>query len=109
MKAISSFVGVEYAFQHRLYDPQGRRDSDVWLSSLLESFEKAGRAWPTRAHIERAILLNMFWGEYYVTAKHGLDSLKIPANRLFTEREAKLAVEHAEECVTVGARLAQTN
>lgn len=55
--------------------------------------------------IPRAVFLTQFWNEFYTIAKYGNEDNLIPANQLFDEDEAKLAVDHAQFCVTTAGAL----
>jgi HEPN domain-containing protein len=46
----------------------------------------------------RIYLLSEFWSYFYITAKYGLEELKIGSDKLFKEKEAELALKHAGEC-----------
>ncbi|MEE9175839.1 MAG: HEPN domain-containing protein [Thermodesulfobacteriota bacterium] len=46
----------------------------------------------------RLYLLSEFWSSFYTTAKYGLEKLEVGADKLFTDKEANLALKHAEEC-----------
>jgi len=44
------------------------------------------------------LLLLRFWSKFYSTAKYGNEELGVGPEKLFKDAEAKLALEHAEEC-----------
>lgn len=49
--------------------------------------------------LPRLLLLMNFWGQFYLTAKYGFEVEHLAsAQELFRMGEAKLAVEHADEC-----------
>ena len=50
--------------------------------------------------LPRLLLLMNFWGQFYLTAKYGFEAEYLAsAQDLFRHEEAKLAVQHAEECL----------
>jgi HEPN domain-containing protein len=50
-------------------------------------------------HVPRLLFLLNFWGEFYISAKYGFEEGDLaPARDLIRDGEAKLAVQHAEEC-----------
>lgn len=53
-----------------------------------------------RINIPRVYLLAKFWAEFYTIAKYGLEKMMTPPDKLFAERETKLAYDHASECHT---------
>lgn len=52
-------------------------------------------------NFSRLLLISQFWGRLYLTAKYGKEMLGIGSEKIFTEKEAKLALSHAEECLHV--------
>lgn len=46
----------------------------------------------------RLYLLFDFWSKFYIVAKYGLEKLEVGPDRLFKDKEANLALEHAKEC-----------
>lgn len=49
--------------------------------------------------LPRLIMLMNFWSQLYIPSKYGYSANDLaPAKDLFDSKEAKLAVEHAEEC-----------
>lgn len=46
----------------------------------------------------RLLLLTKFWSKFYETAKYGNEKLGVGPEKLFKEKEAKMALEHANEC-----------
>lgn len=49
--------------------------------------------------LPRLLLLMNFWGQFYLVSKYGFEAEHLAsAQDLFKPEEAKLAVQHAEEC-----------
>jgi len=46
----------------------------------------------------RLLLLTKFWSKFYEIAKYGNEKLGVGPEKLFKEKEAKMALEHANEC-----------
>lgn len=50
-------------------------------------------------------LYSRFWSNFYTIAKYGLENFGIGAEKLFEEKEAKLAKEHADKCYSAATQL----
>ena len=72
-----------------------------------EEFLEALKGLPDDEHLNltRVYLLLRFWGEFYETAKYGVERMVVSARDLFHIEEAQLAVTHAEECQRTIIRL----
>jgi hypothetical protein len=58
------------------------------------------------SHLPRLLLLMNLWGQFYLPAKYGFEAGHLaPAQDLFREKEAELAVEHATECHRAASEL----
>lgn len=56
--------------------------------------------------LPRILLLMNFWGQFYLAAKYGFEvEYLASAQELFRMGEAKLAVEHADECYRAASTL----
>ena len=49
-------------------------------------------------NFSRLYLLSEFWSSFYTIAKYGYEKLEVGANKLFKDKEANLALQHAKEC-----------
>ena len=56
----------------------------------------------------RLYLLSKFWSDFYLVAKYGLEHLRVGPKRLFKDKEANLALEHAGECYQANNALLQS-
>ncbi len=55
----------------------------------------------------RLYLLSEFWSKFYIVAKYGLEKFEIGADKLFKDKEANLALEHAKESYLASDALLQ--
>lgn len=56
--------------------------------------------------LPRLLLLMNFWGQFYLATKYGFDAEHLAsAQDLFKNEDAKLAVQHAEECYRAASAL----
>jgi hypothetical protein len=60
--------------------------------------EKAPKELKDMHNFPRLLLTTKFWSQFYTTAKYGNQKLGIGPEILFKEQEAKLALQHADEC-----------
>jgi len=73
----------------------GRKTS--WIGSAM-SYVK-GRPHLHSIPLPRILLLMSFWGQLYLVSKYGFEvEFLASAKQLFKPEEAKLAVQHADEC-----------
>jgi HEPN domain-containing protein len=47
----------------------------------------------------RLLAISQFWGRFHIVAKYGKEKLGIGPEKIFKEKEAELALSHAEECL----------
>lgn len=60
--------------------------------------------------LPRLLLLMNFWGQFYLASKYGFEAEHFAsAKDLFKSEEAKLAVQHAEECYRAASALRYYN
>lgn len=55
--------------------------------------------------LHKLYLYSKFWGNFYTTAKYGLEVLNIGADELFEKEEANLAQKHADKCYFAAQQL----
>ena len=56
--------------------------------------------------LPRLLLLMNFWGQFYLVSKYGFEAEHLAsAQDLFKSEEAKLAMQHAEECYRAASAL----
>ena len=87
IKAIFSMVGIKFAKDHKIKEEEFKTLLDKIPQELKNIY-----------NYPRIYLLSEFWSYFYLTAKYGLEKLKIGSDKLFTDKEANLALEHANEC-----------
>lgn len=87
IKAIFSITEIEFAKEHKIKEGEFKKLLEKIPNDLKNIY-----------NYPRIFLLSEFWSYFYITAKYGLEKLKIGSDKLFTNKEANLALEHAEEC-----------
>lgn len=89
----------------------GTRQKAVCRHRRADSKETTHRkAYSTIPHhvvsLPRLLFLLNFWAQFYITAKYGFEAEYLaPAKDLFKEKEAELAVQHAQECYQAASHL----
>jgi HEPN domain-containing protein len=87
IKAIFSVAGIEFTKEHKIKEEEFKKLLEKIPDDLKNIY-----------NYPRIYLLSEFWTYFYTTAKYGLEKLKIGSDKLFTDKEANIALEHAEEC-----------
>ncbi|MEM0235814.1 HEPN domain-containing protein [Thermofilum sp.] len=101
-KAIYKLMGMEFPREHQLLFEREGKVAQQFKELLSKEFP---RFFSYRDEIPRVVFLSYFWHRFGVIARYGIEEAGIPPDKLFTEKEAKLAVEHAEECLRVAQSL----
>lgn len=86
IKAIFLYLEERYSKTHEFSDEQ--------FMKILEKIPKDYQHY----NFPRLLLLTRFWSRFYQTAKYGNEKLGVGPEKLFKESEAKLALEHANDC-----------
>ena len=107
VKAILSFLGVEYPRAHE-WDPEkkpfGQIARQISERRLLEKLAEQNLS--HSVPLPRLLLLMNFWSQFYVAAKYGFEAEYLAsAHELFRTDDAKLAVAHADECYRAASAL----
>jgi len=87
IKAIFSITGREFTKDHKIKEEE-----------FKELLDKIPQDVKNIYYYPRIFLLSEFWSYFYTIAKYGLERLKVGSDKLFTDKEAKLALEHAKDC-----------
>lgn len=87
IKAIFSIAEVKFTKEHEIKEEE--------FKNLLDKIHQDLK---TIYNYPRIYFLSKFWSYFYITAKYGLEKLKIGSDKLFEEEEADLALKHAREC-----------
>jgi HEPN domain-containing protein len=87
IKAIFSIAGVEFTKEHKIKEEEFKNLLDKIPQNLNNIY-----------NYPRIYLLSEFWSNFYITAKYGLEKLKIGSDKIFKKEEADLALKHAREC-----------
>jgi HEPN domain-containing protein len=96
VKAVLSILGIEYPRSHGWNQEQLTK-----IAKQIQDRKLQARLAETGLHIKlpRLLTLANLWDQFYLQAKYGLEAADLaPAQDLFENKEAELAVAHAEEC-----------
>ncbi len=93
VKAAMLCTAGDYPTKHRFTDEQAK----ILLGRIPEKLRYLG--------FHRLFLLSKFWTEFYTLAKYGNEELGLGPEKLFTNLEATLAAQHAEECYRAASQL----
>lgn len=85
-KAIFLYLEEKYPKTHEFSDEQFMKI----LGKIPKNYQ--------HYNFPRLLLLTRFWSRFYETAKYGNEKLGVGPEKLFKESEAKLALEHANDC-----------
>jgi HEPN domain-containing protein len=116
MKSIYLFYGFEPPKIHKVELEIENKKEDKKKPNLfkiaIENLEKileSGKlpSYITREEILKCFFYFKFWGEFYTLAKYGSLRLGIGAEELFGEKEAQLALDHAEKCSSLADYIKQ--
>lgn len=95
LKAVFLFLGEDFPKTHEFKE----QDFIKLLSKIPEELKFY--------NFPRLYLLSKFWSSFYTVSKYGLEKLEIGADELFKDKEANLALNHAEECYSASNALLQ--
>lgn len=87
IKALFSIAKIKFTKGHKIKEEEFKNILDK-IPEMLKNIY----------NYPRIYLLSEFWSYFYITTKYGLEELKIGSDKLFTNKEAILALEHANEC-----------
>lgn len=93
LKAVLILLLDKYQKDHKFDEKEFKEVLDR-IPDSLENLE-----------FHKLYLYSRFWGNFYTIAKYGLENFGIGAEKLFEEKEAKLAKEHAEKCYSAASQL----
>jgi HEPN domain-containing protein len=107
VKSVLSLPGVEYSLAHEWVSdkkPFAMIARQIQEKQLLKKLE--GQYLNHAVPLPRLLLLLNFWGQFYLASKYGFEAERLAsAQDLFKSEEAKLAVQHAEECYRAASAL----
>lgn len=105
IKSMLSFLRIEFARSHAWnHESLIRIAEQINESGLLGKMRSQGLYWSPR--LPRLLLINNLWAQFYLPAKYGFEQGALaPAQELFDQKEAELAVEHAEECCRAASEI----
>ncbi len=107
VKSILSLLRVKYPKAHEWAsekEPFAAIARQIQEKKLLEKL--ANRHLDHTIPLPRLLLLMNFWGQFYLASKYGFEVEHLASARdLFRPEEAKLAVQHAEECYRAASAL----
>ncbi len=111
VKSILSLLRVKYPKAHEWAadkEPFATIARQIQERKLLEKL--ASQHLDYTIPLPRLLLLMNFWGQFYLTSKYGFEvEYLASAQELFKLEEAKLAVQHAEECCRAASALRHYN
>lgn len=87
IKAVFSIAEIKFTKNHKIEEEEFKK----LLAKIPQELKNI-------YNYPRVYLLSEFWSYFYITAKYGLEELKVGSDKLFTDKEANLALEHADEC-----------
>lgn len=104
IKSIYLFYGYEFPKIHKVELEIGdekkiNKKFKIAIKNLEAILEK--EKFPShisRDRIIRAFFYFKFWGEFYTLVKYGSKTFWMGPEKLFGEKEANLALNHADEC-----------
>ncbi len=107
VKSILSLLRVKYPKAHEWAadkEPFATIARQIQERKLLEKL--ASQHLEHTIPLPRLLLLMSFWGQFYLTSKYGFEAEYLAsAQELFKPEEARLAVQHAEECCHAASAL----
>ncbi len=86
MKAIYGFLGKQYTMKHELVEEEYKEVLKYIPEGLV--FSDYGRLFE----------ISQVWARWRTSFNYGNQKLGVSARMIFREHEAKLAIQHAEEC-----------
>ena len=99
VKAILSIVNIQYSKKHGWEVNKEEFEKITRQINETNILEKLSNENLSHIRLPRLIMLMNFWSQLYIPSKYGYSADDLaPAKDLFDGKEAKLAVEHAEEC-----------
>ena len=99
VKAILSMLNIQYSKKHGWEVNKEEFEKIAKQISDANILEKLSNQNLPHIRLPRLIMLMNFWSQLYLPSKYGYSANDLaPAKDLFDVKEAKLAVEHAEEC-----------
>lgn len=98
VKALLSLLRVRFSPRHGWENDSLLRIAEqIRERDLLRKLKSQGLYWSPR--LPRLLLIANLWARFYIPAKYGMEQGGLASpQELFEQKEAALAVEHAEEC-----------
>lgn len=107
VKSVLSLLGIEYPRAHE-WAPEKKPFAEIaqQISEKRLVEKLASQSLGHSVALPRLLLLMNFWGQFYLSAKYGFEVEHLAsAQDLFRTEEAKLAVQHADECYRAASAL----
>lgn len=99
VKAILSILNIQFSKKHGWEVDKEEFEKIAKQINDRNILEKLSNENLSHIRLPRLIMLMNFWSQLYIPSKYGYSTNDLaPAKDLFDGKEAKLAVEHAEEC-----------
>lgn len=111
VKSILSFFDVTFSPSHGWEQDKKQFAAIAEQIQKKQLIEKLTAQYLNHAvNLPRLLFLLNFWAQFYITAKYGFEAEYLaPARDLFKQKEAELAVQHAEECYQAATHLRYLN
>jgi HEPN domain-containing protein len=105
VKSILSLLRIDYSLTHGWNaEALAGIAEQIRQRDIVPKLRAQNLYWGAR--LPRLLILTNLWAQFYLAAKYGLEAGKLaPPQELFEEREAQLAVRHAEECCSAANEL----
>jgi HEPN domain-containing protein len=104
VKSILSLLDIEYSQSHWWDGEQfSSITRQIQDKQLLDRLEEQDLGY---IRLPRLLLLAKLWAQFYLPAKHAFEAEYLaPARDLFGQKEAELAMQHANECYIAASQL----
>lgn len=111
IKSIFLFYGFKFPKIHKVeleINEKDKKEKSSPFKMAIDKLEVVLEQIPSPYEKEKMIksfFYFKFWGEFYTLAKYGSIELGMGPDKLFKEKEAKLALDHAEECISLAHQI----
>ncbi len=105
VKSLLLILNIDFPRQHAWdKDALAQIAAQIKQRELITAMQEQYIFWPT--HLPRYLMIVNLWGHTYLPAKYGIEAHNLASpEELFEEPEAKLAVEHAKDCIRAASEL----
>jgi len=93
IKSMFSLLKIDFKKNHKISESDFKK-----ALKFINEDERITDITKQTHYYPRLLLFSQYWANLYLLAKYGFEQLELPSNKLFTQDEANLAKEHANEC-----------